>query len=111
MYLQSPGSAIFAATHSSSGDWTGFATVFLFAGFIFYGLMFLRYRNIGKRHHHERETATHKANMIKDDVKTERRTGLEDSRMRGANNRKVAGTPQMFGLKGFITEAVAKVRE
>src|SRR5699024_8855487 len=90
-----------AATSSgSTGSIADVAAVFLLSGFIFYGLMFLRYRNINKRHQHESETEATTADMRSEDRRVDSVTGSTSSRMSGANNRQVRGAQQK--IAGFL---------
>ena len=61
-------------------------------GFVYYGIMYARYRNKGARHHHEKETKSTMDNLRKSDTFVKRRTGLKNSRMAGANNTSVKGS-------------------
>lgn len=70
-----------------NNDW-----IFLIAGFIYFAIIYGKYRNSGARHNHEKET---KKNMT--DVKTldnfiEHKRGLRESSMKEANNRAVNGS-------------------
>lgn len=94
-HLQVLGPLVEASSDSSDGN--GFAFLFLLAGFVFYALMFLRYRNVNKRHHHESETKSRTANVRASDTFVRSRTGVKDSSMPGANNRRVGG-----GLRGLF---------
>jgi len=60
-------------------------------GFIYYGIMYARYRNKSARHHHEKETKSNMDNLRRSDTFVKRRTGLKNSRMAGANNTSVKG--------------------
>ena len=64
---------------------------FLLAGFIYFFVMFTRYRNSNARHKYETETKTNLTNLRKIDnfIKTE--TGLTNSRINGANNTSISG--------------------
>ena len=77
---------------ASETDWSAIGLVFFLSGFIFYGAMFLRYRNADKRFRHESLTRSEVANMqVRDDfVKSQK--GLKNSKLRGANNRQVSGS-------------------
>lgn len=78
---------------SSDGDeGGGLGWLFLTLGFIFYGIMYARYRNRGARHHHEKETKATMNNLLKKDAFIKQRTGLTTSRMEGANNTTVRGS-------------------
>lgn len=81
-----------AAAESGDDEINGIAYLFLSLGFVYFGLMFLRYRNIGKRHHHESETASAKADIRARDDFVRTLTGLKNSRMRGANETSVRGS-------------------
>jgi hypothetical protein len=61
-------------------------------GFIFYGLMYARYRNKGARHFHEKETNSKTDNLRSVDNFVKQRTGLKKARMEGANNTSVKGS-------------------
>jgi len=65
--------------------------LFLTLGFVFYGIMYARYRNRGARHRHETETKSTMDNLRKKDNLVSRKTGLTKSRMVGANNTSVKG--------------------
>ena len=65
--------------------------LFLLAGFIYFFIMYMKYRNLNARHHHETETKTKMFNLRKVDKLIKRQTGLSNAKMVGANNRKVSG--------------------
>ena len=65
--------------------------IFLLAGFIYFFVMYLRYRNSNARHHHEIETTKKIFNLRKTDNLIEHKKGLTNSRMTGANNTKISG--------------------
>lgn len=88
-HLQVLGPLVQASSDSSGGN--GFAFLFLLAGFVFYGLMYVRYRNVHKRHHHESDTKSRTANVQASDTFVHSRKGVRDSKMPGANNRSVNG--------------------
>lgn len=77
---------------------TDFGVIFLSIGFIYFFVMYSKYRNSGARHYHELETKTKMENLRKVDNYLQRRKGLSNSKMRGANNRDVDGT----SVKGSI---------
>ena len=64
---------------------------FLLLGFIFFGIMYFRYRNSAARHNHESETKTNMSSVVGSDVFVEHRRGLSNARMNGANNLEVTG--------------------
>ena len=65
--------------------------LFLLAGFIYFFVMYTRYRNSDARHHHETETRAKIFNLRKVDNLIKRQTGLSSSKMAGANNTRVSG--------------------
>ncbi|MDR2584611.1 MAG: hypothetical protein LBC84_00060 [Prevotellaceae bacterium] len=69
-----------------------FSWISLTAGFVYYGIMYARYRNKGARHHHEKETKSTTDNMRKVDDFVKRRTGLSNAKIKGANNTSVRGS-------------------
>ena len=73
-------------------DDSDYSWIFLTAGFIYYGLMYARYRNKGARHHHEKETKATMGNLRTLDHFVTKRTGLRNARMQGANNKSVRGS-------------------
>lgn len=77
---------------TSENDWSFIGLVFFLSGFVFYGAMFLRYRNADKRFRHETLTRSETENLrVRDDLVRSQK-GLTNSRMRGANNRQVSGS-------------------
>ncbi len=67
------------------------------SGFIFYALMYARYRNADKRHSHESETASEVRGVQGYDQLIERRTGLSNSSMNGANDDEIEGALNVGG--------------
>lgn len=68
-----------------------YSFLFLLLGFIFFFYYYVKYRNFTERHHHETETPTEMFNLVKSDNLIKRETGLSNSRIEGANNKKVSG--------------------
>ena len=66
--------------------------ILLSAGIIFYIVMYLRYRNSDERHYHEKDTKRNITNIKTVDNLIKRKTLLRNSRMVGANNKKVYGS-------------------
>ena len=64
---------------------------FLLLGFIFFGIMYFRYRNSNARHKHETETKYNISSVVGNDRFVEHRRGLSNSMMHGANNKSVLG--------------------
>jgi len=64
---------------------------FLLAGFIYFFVMFSKYRNNNARHKHELETKKKIGNIRKVDQFITQRRGLTNAKMSGANNTSVSG--------------------
>ena len=79
------------------GDDNDWSWVFLLSGFIYYGIIYAKYRNTGARHSHETETKRNMTNLKKEDTFIEKRTRLRNSMIDGANNRDVKGSS--IGIK------------
>lgn len=76
-------------------DWA-----FLLAGFIYFFVMFSRYRNSNARHKYETETKTKMNNLIQVDNFIKSEKGLTNSKINGANNTTISGqSNQSFGNK------------
>jgi len=69
-----------------------YSWLFLTLGFVYYGIMYMRYRNKGARHFHEKETKAIISNLRKRDDFVTKRTGLKKKNMEGANNTSVRGS-------------------
>ena len=83
--------------------------VLLFAGPIFFAIMYARYRNSDKRHFHEKETPATIANLRSYDnyVKTLKRQ--KSSKIHGANDQLVQGSiVKNSGITAQITNAMQK---
>ena len=86
------GIALMLSSSGSSDDDDGTAFLLFFAaGFIFYGIMYMRYRNKGARHTYERETKKNVTNMVREDVFVEKRKGLKNAVMQGSNDSQLEG--------------------
>lgn len=99
---------------SSSSDNSSFGLIFLTSGFVFYAAVFLRYRNVGKRHHYETETEAKKVGLTQVDEKIESLTGLRNARMTGANNTSLEGagsSPLGFGDLTSMAEKLTPMIE
>ena len=64
--------------------------LFMLAGFIYFFVMYLKYRNADARHHHESETKYKMVNIRKVDNLIKHQKGLTNEKMYGANNEKVS---------------------
>lgn len=87
---------VFAASGSSDDEGGGLGLLFLASGFVFYGLMYLRYRNVDKRQRHESETEATLKNLRAEDQLVRSMKGLANSHMAGANNSDVRGARRKF---------------
>ncbi len=67
-----------------------YSFLFLALGFVFFFVMYSKYRNKSARHKYEVETDKTMENVLKTDNLITRRTGLTNSSMVGANNRFVS---------------------
>ena len=69
---------------SSEGRWP-----LLIAGFLFFLVAYLYYRNSDARHSYETETVSTLSNLVSEDDFVKHETGLKNAEMKGANNRTV----------------------
>lgn len=76
---------------SSDSDGSFFPYLFLLSGPVFFFVIYTKYRNKDKRHHHERETKSQMANLRAADQKVNRVVGVSNSRIRGDNADRVTG--------------------
>lgn len=95
---------VLASSGSSDSDGTGIAWLLLLAGPLFYGVMYLRYRNADKRHKHESETRATMHDVRGTDHLNRSLKGLSNSKMKGANNRAVRGARN--GLPGGLADGL-----
>ena len=79
-------------------DWD-YSWLFLLAGFIYFFVMFTKYRNSNARHTYETETKKSMTNIRKVDNFIQSKKGLTNSSINGANNNVVNG--QSAGSKFF----------
>lgn len=82
---------ILASSDSGDGDGRMLGLIFFLSGFVFYGLMVVRYRNADKRHHHEKETEAQILDVRAHDRHIDTKKGVKNARMTGANNHEVRG--------------------
>ncbi len=80
--------------------------IFLLTGFIYFFLMYVKYRNSDARHHYETETRTKMSNLQKSDRLIKRETGLSNSKISGANNKRVSGQSITEKAMNTITETL-----
>lgn len=90
----------------ADGDGGSIGLLLFLSGFVFYAVMYLKYRNIDKRHMHARETEATMDNLrVADDLQG-RRTRQRNARMQGANERQIEGA-QNSGLASGILGSVS----
>lgn len=112
MSLHLLGQAVLASSSSSEGDPRAFGLLFFLSGFLFYGFMYLRYRNSDKRHRHEAETEARMLDVRAWDQHVDTQKGVKHSKMKGANNREVRGVVAQGGgpvMPGFVSDALRNI--
>ena len=72
--------------------------IFLAAGFVYYFIIYSRYRNKDARHRHELETRRMVTNLQQTDTFVRRNNRQSSPRMSGANNTNVGGVNANIGL-------------
>lgn len=107
------GSMVLASGGDSEGDIRYLGLLLLLSGFIFYGVVYLRYRNTDKRHRHESETEARMLEVRAADHHVDTKKGVRHSRMKGANNGDVRGSSNQGGLfdgalGGLVNDAAGK---
>ncbi len=80
--------------------------MFLLAGFIYFGIMYGRYRNKEARHYHETETKANMTNLRKEDTFVRKEKKLSSATMQGANNKRVSGATRQKHFIDQFTETV-----
>lgn len=85
---------IFTKTDDNNWPW-----LFLLSGFIYFWVIYSKYRNTGARHSHETETKKNMTNLREVDTFVRERNRLTDSRMDGANNTTVSGNSSQFNFE------------
>ena len=86
------------ATSDDSSAAAAAPLILLISGFLFFGLMYSRYRNADKRHWHETETVAHVANLAASDLLLQNKKGLSNSKMKGANHIRTEGALNQSGM-------------
>lgn len=84
------------AASSSDDEGGSIGLLFLASGFIFYVVVYLKYRNVNKRHKHESETHATLLNMQEHDQFVQSKKGLSQRAMAGANHTDVRGALRKF---------------
>ncbi len=86
---------------------------FLLAGFIFFAIIYARYRNAGARHTYEKDTKKEMKNVRKVDTFIKSKKGLTNPVMEGANNKILNGTKigksVASGGKGVANQAMNSI--
>jgi len=77
--------------------------LFLLSGIIYFAINFMRYRNSNARHTYENDTKREMSNLKNVDNFIEKRTGLSNSRMNGANNHIINGQAASNKIFGSMT--------
>ena len=76
-----------------------YSWLFLASGFVFFFLMFSKYRNFNARHTYEKDTKTNIINLKSIDKFISSRKGLSNSTMIGANNTRVSNINNLVKRK------------
>lgn len=90
---------------SGGGDGGQIGLLFFLSGFLFYGIMFMRYRNTDKRHMHARETEAVMDNVQASDDYLGERTRLTKKHIEGGNELQIEGSQAgglAAGLMGMV---------
>lgn len=82
--------------------------IFLTAGFIYYGIIYGKYRNQNARHKHEVETNHEVKDLREVDEKLQTRRRLSNSRIQGANNTSVEGSSNSSGMANKLKDTIMK---
>ena len=96
---------VILAESGSESDGRSIGLLFLLSGFLFYGAMYLRYRNTDKRHHHESETEATMLDVRAVDNHVQTLKGVKSARLQGANNRAVRGRSTGL-LEGALPDSI-----
>lgn len=98
---------IFLTVMLASGDSdSGFPFIFLLSGFIYFAIIYARYRNKGARHTYEFETKKQMSDVRGVDQFIESRKGLRNSMINGCNNRSVHGAATNNSLFAAIGQEI-----
>lgn len=99
---------LFAFADSGDDDNGSFSLLFLLSGFVFYTIMYFRYRNKDARHTYEQETKKQVNNMVQTDEFIEHRKGLSNSTMQGSNESKLEGDNV---TENFLNNIIKKAKK
>ena len=86
-------------------DWD-YSILFLLSGFVYYFLIYMKYRNSDARHTYETDTKRQIMNLKKVDNFIKSKTGLSNSIMTGANNKDVHGQSINNSLMNTIVNSI-----
>ncbi len=87
---------LFAIILNDGDDDTNGFLLLLLSGFIYYGIMYAKYRNKGARHTYEKETKREMDNIKRVDDFLEHRKGLKDSNIKNQNDYLLEGEKLSF---------------
>jgi len=90
--------ALFSAFSIADKD-DNWPWIFLLAGFVYFAIIYGKYRNKNARHTYEKETKRNMTNLREYDNFVKHEKGLKDSTIKGANNKRISGVP---GKKKYI---------
>ena len=82
---------VFIIADSDSSGAAAAPLILLASGFIFYWMIYSRYRNADKRHIHEKETTSVVANLECTDSFIQSRKGLHNATLNRSNHSRVEG--------------------
>lgn len=85
-----------------------FAWILLLSGFVFYYMIYLRYRNADERHHYEDETKHEISNLHCEDKFIKRLTGLSKEYIEGENSSELKGNQLDLSQNERIKKAKEK---
>lgn len=88
LFIEILGVILMILTLNNDNSWP---YIFLASGFVYYAIIYARYRNKGARHKHEIETKTNMSNLTTGDNFVQKETRLTNSRINGVNNTNVSG--------------------
>ena len=97
---------LFFITAGGDDDDSSFFLLLFLAGFIFYGIMYARYRNKGARHTYEKETKKEVTNLVKTDEFVKHEKGLKNSSMKDRNDNKIEGDIIKIGKLAKLTDNI-----
>ena len=97
--------ALFTIYKIFNGD-ASWPWLFLLSGIIYFFVIYNKYRNTGARHSHESETKSSMKNLRSEDRFVRHKTRLSNSRMDGANNKRISGTNKNKNLLNNVMDKI-----